>query len=92
MIYPRIVFIILFLISYTAATLDGYEGPKLKTYTHAQFQDYWYNHGAEISRFDLRQMRYGEIHDGDAVLIFVTEKMNPDIQIKTQMNLNESTY
>ena len=47
-----------------------------------QFRDYWYNHGAEISRFSLQQQRYGEIHDGDAILIFVTEKMNPDIQVK----------
>jgi hypothetical protein len=28
-------------------------------------------------------MRYGEIHEGDAVLVFVTEKMSPDTQIKT---------
>ena len=46
------------------------------------FQDYWYNHGAEISRFFLQQMRYGKIHQEDAVLVFVTGKMNPDTQIK----------
>ena len=54
----------------------------LGTYTPAQFRDYWYNHGAEISRFNLHQMRYGEIHQGDAVLVFVTEEMNPAIQVK----------
>ncbi len=56
--------------------------PQFGTHTGDQFQDYWYNHGAEISRFSLQQMRYGEIHEGDAVLVFVTEKMNPDTQVK----------
>ena len=56
--------------------------PQFGTHSRDQFQDYWYNHGAEISRFSLEQMRYGEIHQGDAVLVFVTEKMNPETQIK----------
>ena len=56
--------------------------PQFGTHTRDQFQDYWYNHGAELSRFSLQQMRYGEIHQGDAVLVFVTEKMNPETQIK----------
>jgi len=73
MIYRRIIFVIFILISFTALAMSAYEGPTLETYTRDQFQDYWYNHGAEISRFELRQMRYGEIHDGDAVLVFVTE-------------------
>jgi hypothetical protein len=55
---------------------------RLGTYTFNQFRDYWYNQGAELSRFTLQQMRYGEIHAGDAVLVFVTEEMNPAIQIK----------
>ena len=56
--------------------------PQFGSHTRDQFQDYWYNHGAEVSRFSLQQMRYGEIHQGDAVLVFVTEKMNPHTQIK----------
>jgi hypothetical protein len=52
------------------------------TYTSAQFQDYWYNHGAELSRFTLEQMRYGEIHKGDALLVFVSEEINPATQVK----------
>ena len=47
-----------------------------------QFNDYWYPNGAEISRFTLSQSRYGETHSGDAVLIFVTETMNPTLQVK----------
>ena len=38
----------------------------------ANFGDYWYQGKAELSRYDLKQVRYGEIHQGDAVLIFVT--------------------
>ena len=46
------------------------------------FKAYWYPNGAELSRFALRQARYGEYHDGDAVLVFVTESLNRDTQIK----------
>jgi hypothetical protein len=47
------------------------------------FHSYWYNHGAEITRFELEQSRYGEIHPGHAVLIFVTEPFLPGIQVKS---------
>jgi hypothetical protein len=46
------------------------------------FHSYWYNHGAEITRFELEQGRYGEIHSGHAILIFVTEPFLPDIHVK----------
>jgi len=48
----------------------------------SSFSAYWYPNGAEISRYDLKQVRYGEVHSGDAVLIFVTESMNPALQVK----------
>jgi hypothetical protein len=47
------------------------------------FHSYWYNHGAEITRFELEQSRYGEIHSGHAILVFVTEPFLPDIQVKS---------
>ena len=47
------------------------------------FHSYWYNYGAEITRFELEQSRYGEIHSGYVVLIFVTEPFLPDIQVKS---------
>ena len=47
-----------------------------------QFRAYWYPNGAEISRYALTQSRYGEIHKGEAVMIFVTESMDPDAQVK----------
>ncbi|MGR3174165.1 MAG: hypothetical protein ACUZ8N_06150 [Candidatus Scalindua sp.] len=46
------------------------------------FHSYWYNYGAEITRFELEQSRYGEVHPGYAILIFVTEPFRPDIQVK----------
>lgn len=47
-----------------------------------EFKDYWYDGLAELTRYDLEQARYGEIHGGDAVLIFVTEDFLKDKQVK----------
>ncbi len=46
------------------------------------FGDYWYQGKAELTRYSLEQARYGEIHTGEAVLIFVTEDFLSDQQIK----------
>lgn len=46
------------------------------------FKDYWYAGEAEISSYKLEQARYGEIRDGKAVLVFVTEDFLPDVQVK----------
>jgi len=48
------------------------------------FNDYWFQGLAEISRFDLEQARYGEIRRSDAVLIFVTEEFFTDRQVKSE--------
>ena len=47
-----------------------------------EFKDYWYSGEAELTRYELEQARYGEIHRGDAVLIFVTEDFRTDKQVK----------
>lgn len=39
---------------------------------------YWYSGKAEITSFKLKQARYGEIHEGTAVFVFVTEPFSPD--------------
>ena len=49
-----------------------------------RFADYWYQGKAELSRFRLKQARYGELHEGDAVLIYVTEDFLRDIQVKKE--------
>lgn len=46
------------------------------------FGDYWYNGQAEITSYSLQQARYGELHSGDAVLIFVTEDFSVEKQVK----------
>ena len=46
------------------------------------WKDYWYNGTAELNRYALEQVRYGEIRQGDAVLIFVTEDFLKDQQVK----------
>ncbi|WP_138434179.1 septum formation inhibitor Maf [Winogradskyella algicola] len=46
------------------------------------FKDYWYSGEAEITSYKLEQVRYGEIRDGKAVLVFVTEDFLPDTQVK----------
>ncbi len=46
------------------------------------FGDYWYQGKAEITSYTLEQARYGEIHDGTAVLIFVTEPFSRTKQVK----------
>lgn len=48
----------------------------------AAFRKYWYNGTAELSRYRLEQARYGEIHKGEAVLIFVTEPFLKSKQVK----------
>ena len=47
-----------------------------------EFKDYWYNGEAEITSYKLEQARYGEMHDGKAVLVFVTEDFLPETQVK----------
>lgn len=46
------------------------------------FKSYWFNGTAEITSYTLEQERYGEMRDGSAVLIYVTEDFRPDTQVK----------
>ena len=50
------------------------------------FKDYWYNGTAEITSYSLEQARYGEIREGNAVLIYVTEPFLPGLQVKADNN------
>ncbi|WP_420572837.1 septum formation inhibitor Maf [Kordia sp.] len=47
-----------------------------------EFKKYWYAGTAELTSFELEQARYGEIHKGKAVLVYVTEDFNPEKQVK----------
>ena len=80
-IYNRIVLTLLVLFLVPTAG-DAFDTSRFEAYTDQQFRDYWYGGRGEISRYSLKQSRYGELHDGDAVLVFVTEKVNPTLQVK----------
>ena len=47
-----------------------------------EFNEYWYGGEAEISSYKLEQARYGEIREGHAVLVYVTEPFLPGKQVK----------
>ena len=49
---------------------------------HPKFNSYWNKGKAEITSYALTQSRYGEIHQGTAVNIFVTEQFLPKKQVK----------
>ena len=49
------------------------------------FKDYWYAGKAEITSYKLEQARYGEIRNGKAVLIYVTEDFLPNKQVKAEV-------
>ncbi|MEM0518723.1 septum formation inhibitor Maf [Aequorivita flava] len=46
------------------------------------FKTYWFSGTAEITSYSLMQERYGEIREGTAVNIFVSEDFLPDAQVK----------
>ncbi len=46
------------------------------------FKKYWYAGNAEITSYKLQQARYGELREGTAVLIYVTEPFLPEVQVK----------
>jgi len=52
------------------------------------FKDYWYAGTAEISSYDLQQARYGEMRNGTAVMVFVTEPMDAQSQVKADADAN----
>lgn len=46
------------------------------------FEQYWFQGKAELTSYDLAQARYGELHRGEAVLVFVTEDLSRRKQVK----------
>lgn len=46
------------------------------------FKDYWFSGKAELTSYHLSQERYGELRDGTAMTIFVTENFLPAEQVK----------
>lgn len=55
------------------------------------FADYWYAGVAELNHYKLSQARYGEMRDGYAVLIFVTEDFLTKRQVKNEGRESKNT-
>jgi hypothetical protein len=58
------------------------ESTTISNSKHPKFNSYWYQGTAEITSYKLTQARYGEMYDGIAVNIFVTEDFLPQKQVK----------
>ena len=72
-----------------ATIVEEIQKPAFKPST--TFNDYWYAGEAEISSYKLEQARYGEMRDGNAVLVFVTEDFLPEVQVKADNYSKDNT-
>ena len=61
-----------------------------KTRLSPEFKSYWYAGEAELTSYALKQARYGELRDGTAVLVYVTEPFLSDKQVKANRKNEES--
>ena len=55
-----------------------------------QFNAYWNQGKAELNRYELTQARYGELRQGDAIMVFVTEDFLVDKQVKKESNTSKN--
>ena len=60
--------------------------PAPKKPLSSAFKEYWYAGNAEVTSYALQQARYGELREGKAVLIFVTEPFVADQQVKADQD------
>ena len=67
----------LFTWAFFLASCDPVESPPTE-----QFKKQWYAGKAELSSYNLQQGRYGEIRNGEAVLIFVSEDFSSGRLVK----------
>tara|TARA_R110002049_G_scaffold263086_18_gene439188 strand:+ start:160 stop:1089 length:930 start_codon:yes stop_codon:yes gene_type:complete len=54
------------------------------------FKKYWYASKAEVTSYALEQARYGELRNGTAVLIYVTEPFEVSKQVKADTSSPEN--
>lgn len=55
------------------------------------FKEYWYAGKAELSRYKLQQRRYGEMREGNAIMVFVTEPFLVNSQVKKERRTDEAS-
>ncbi len=56
----------------------------------SEFDQYWFQSKAEITSYDLEQVRYGELRKGSATLIFVTEPFNTKKNVKSDNGIGKT--
>lgn len=72
----------LFILSQSGCMIEKSQAQFVAQTPTDEFKQYWYAGKAELSSYDLQQSRYGEIHPGEATLIFVTEDFSASKQVK----------
>ena len=75
---------ILGLLAFKSASVNPTQQNLIKEERKAsqESKDYWYDGTAEISSYQLTQARYGELHKGTAVLVYVTEQFSSQSNTK----------
>ena len=86
--HKTIVKLVGFILLFLSCGSAGVQSPPGKLTITEEFKDYWLSGKAELTSYDLKQARYGEIHEGVAVLVFVTEDFSKKKQVKLD-NLTE---
>lgn len=76
--------VVLIVVSIIACQSHGQGNVKAltKKTSASTFNSYWYAGEGELNSYELKQIRYGEVHDGEVVLIFVTEDFSKSKQVK----------
>jgi len=77
---PTYLLAILFLIQ--CSKVEYISDVEYKNPPDEEFNQYWYQGLAELNSYELEQVRYGQLHKGEAVLIFVTEDVSKSKQVK----------
>ena len=52
--------------------------------SQSKFNNYWYQGKGEVSVYQLQQARYGKMHKGHVVMVFVTEDFSSSRQVKIE--------
>ena len=68
---------------FSCENVSQVDQPKVvQTFDGQKFGEQWYDGLGEITSYELSQARYGELHKGEAVMIFVTEPFSKSKQVK----------
>jgi len=53
------------------------------------FKEYWYSENAEISSYSLKQAQFGNLNDGEAIMVFNTEDFRKDKHVKLESDAKD---